>query len=118
MFEVSCGNSDLMSVEGEGVNLAEAKLLFFSLREINRIEVCEEHVLYEHSDRNYSFDEILNLVKNPFDQFQDTTDKNFRGNRFYWRTKDVNEKRVRLVIEFARDEKGQLILVVSAGERK
>lgn len=98
------------------MRLSEAKKLFFRLRKANRIDVVEEHVVDDHPEREYTVDEVVWLVKSS-GKFEDTTDPNFLGERFYWRTKDYQSKFVRLVIEFEEDEQGQLILVVSAGER-
>ena len=98
------------------MNLADAKRLFFELRALNRIDVCEEHVIEDHPERGYSFDEVVGLVK-ASGTFQDTTDRTFLGERFYWRTKDIDGNDVRLVVEFERDDVGQFILVISAGER-
>ena len=98
------------------MNLADAKRLFFKLRAANRIDVCEDHVIGDHPERGYSVGEVVLLVKAP-GNFHDTTDPNLTGERFYWRTRDIYENDVRLVIEFEEDQSGQLILVVSAGER-
>ena len=98
------------------MKLTKAKKLFFKLRKAERINVCEEHVIDDHPEREYTFDEVINLVKAP-GRFEDTTDLLHSGSRFYWRTKDIFENLVRLVIEFEEDEEGKLILVVSAGER-
>ena len=98
------------------MNLADAKRLFFKLRAANRIDVCEDHVIGDHPERGYSVGEVVLLVKAP-GNFQDTTDPNLTGERFYWRTRDIYENDVRLVIEFEEDQSGQLRLVVSAGER-
>ncbi len=99
------------------MKLSDAKKLFFELRKRNRIDVCIDHVVDDHPERGYSFDEVVSLLKNTHGRFQDTTDLNLRGVRFYWRTKDILGKNLRLVIEFETDEDGKLILVVSAGER-
>ena len=98
------------------MKLKEAKKLFFKLRAENRIDVCEEHVIDDHPERGYTTAEVLSLVK-AAGSLTDTTDTNFLGKRFYWKTNDVEANRVRLVVEFDKDENGQLILVVSAGER-
>lgn len=100
------------------MNLTDAKRVFNELRKMNRIDVCTEHVVNDHSERGYTFDEVVSLVKNVQGKLEDTTDKRFRGSRFYWRTKDLDENFVRLVIEFEEDDHGRLILVVSAGERR
>ncbi len=99
------------------MKLTEAKRLFFKLRTENRIEVCEEHVLLDHPEREWSVAEVFSLVKGP-GRFQDTRDLNFIGERFYWRTKDVLGNAVRLVTQFEEDDRGQLILVISVGERE
>ena len=98
------------------MNLTEARRLFFDLRKENRIDVCEDHVINDHPEREYSVDEVINLIKGS-GVFQDTTASQYKGERFYWRTKDILDNSIRLVIEFEEDEAGQLILVVSAGER-
>jgi hypothetical protein len=98
------------------VNLTDARRLFFELRAKNRIDVCEDHVIGDHPERGYSLDEVVRLVKTS-GIFQDTTERTFLGERFYWRTKDIDGYDVRLVVEFENDETGQLILVISAGER-
>jgi len=85
---------------------------------MNRIDVCTEHVIDGHPERGYTFDEVVSLVKAARGTFEDTTDIQFRGARFYWRTQDIDEHLVRLVIEFEEDDQGNLILVVSAGERR
>jgi hypothetical protein len=72
--------------------------------------------LYEHSHRNYTYEEILNLVKS-IGILQNSNSAKYLGHRFYWRTKDISNHNVRLVITFEEDEGGQLILVISAGER-
>lgn len=97
------------------MRLNEAKQLFFKLRAENRIDVCEWHVIEDHPERGYTIDEVLSLVK-AAGSIRDTTDMNFLGKRFYWRTSDVEGNRVRLVVEFDKDDHGQLILVISAGE--
>lgn len=99
------------------MKLRESKKLFFDFRKQNRIDVCETHVIGEHPERAYSIDEVKSLVKEA-GTLQDTTDSQHRGERFYWRTKDLAGNKVRLVVEFEKDEIGQLILVVSAGERR
>ena len=98
------------------MDLTNARRLFFKLRAINRIDVCEVHVVHEHPERGYSVDEVVFLIK-ALGTFHDTTDSNFLGERFYWRTKDVYGNSVRLVIEFEEDESGDLIFVISAGDR-
>lgn len=98
------------------MNLTEAKRLFFKLRAQNQIDICEEHITGDHPEREYTFDEVVSLVKAP-GVLQDTNDPVFSGERFYWRTKDVLERNIRLIVEFEQDENGQLILVISAGER-
>ena len=99
------------------MKLSDAKRLFFGLRAENRVEVCEEHVIGAHPERAYTVDEVISLIR-ASGIFQDSTDPKYLGERFYWRIKDVTENDVRLVIEFDEDEDGQLILVVSAGERQ
>lgn len=74
------------------MKLKEAKALFFELRNRDRIEVCEDHVIDDHSERGYSIDEVKNLVKNSTGRFQDTNEPNSKGERFYWRTKDLAGK--------------------------
>jgi hypothetical protein len=96
--------------------LSDAKKEFFKLRKIRRIQVCEEHVIDDHPERGYTVDEVVNLVLG-FGTFEDTNDPRYIGDRFYWRTKDLSENLMRLVIEFDEDEVGNLIFVVSAGER-
>lgn len=98
------------------MRLLEARKLFFELRSASRIEVCEEHVIGDHPERGYSIEEVVNLVSSS-GKFENTNNEQYLGRRFYWRTKDVLGKKVRLVIEFEEDENGQLILVISAGER-
>ena len=98
------------------MKLLDAKRLFFQLRKLNRIDLAENHVVNHHRERGYSVGEVLNLVK-ALGTFHNTNDQQFLGTRFYWRTKDIVGKKVRLVIEFENDEEGHLILVVSAGER-
>lgn|GEM_PF-2806745 len=98
------------------MNLKEARRLFFKLRSENRIDVCEDHVIGGHPERGYSMDEVVSLVKGS-GRLQDTTERRFVGDRFYWRTKDLQENAVRLVVEFDEDNAGQVILVISAGER-
>jgi hypothetical protein len=98
------------------VKLNDAKRLFFQLRQQNRIDVAEDHVIGDHPERGYTIDEVIGLVKTT-GHMEDTTDLQWKGERFYWRTKDVLQKQVRLVIEFEEDEDGELIFVVSAGER-
>lgn len=99
------------------MNLIEAKRLFFNSRKLGRIEVCEDHVVGDHPERAYSVDEVVNLI-NSVGRLQDTTDPEYKGHRFYWRTKDLLGNSVRLVVEFDSDEHGMLIVVVSAGERR
>lgn len=98
------------------MKLSEAKRLFFELRKQNRIDVCEEHVIGDHPERGYTVDEVIQLAKAP-GQLQDTNDSQYKGERFYFRTKDLDEKFVRLVVEFEENDEGKLILVISAGER-
>ena len=98
------------------MKLVDAKQMFFQLRSANRIDVCENHIVEDHHERGFSVDEVVSLVKSA-GIFQDTTDLRYLGERFYWRTKDLWNNDVRLVIEFEEDELGKLILVVSAGER-
>ncbi|MCX6128124.1 MAG: hypothetical protein NTX25_03555 [Proteobacteria bacterium] len=100
------------------MKLTDAKALFFLLRSKNRIDVAEDHVIRDHAERGYSVEEVFLLVKSKSGKFEDTTDPNFRGERFYWRTKDLSGKSLRMVIEFDKDEDGHLIIVISAGERK
>ncbi len=100
------------------MNLTEAKKQFHALRKLNRIDVCTDHVIDDHPERGYTFDEVVSLVKMGQGTFEDTTDAQYRGVRFYWRTKDIDENSVRLVIEFEEDDQGKLILVVSAGGRQ
>jgi hypothetical protein len=109
-----------MGIDGNRnrLGLREAKKLFFDLRELRRVDVCEEHVIVDHKERGYSLEEVVNLILARSGRFEDTTDPQFQGLRFYWRTKDSDNKSVRLVVEFDCDKDGQLILVVSAGERK
>ena len=99
------------------MNLTQAKRLFFKLRKEGRVDVCEKHVISDHLERGYTIHEVINLVMTVYGHFEDTSDLRYKGERFYWRTEDVFENRVRLVIEFDEDEDGQLILVVSAGDR-
>ena len=84
------------------MKLTDAKTLFFDLRNRNRIEVCIDHIIGDHPERGYSFDEVVNLIKSA-GYLQDTHDRKYLGVRFYWRTKDVLEHKVRLVIEFESD---------------
>lgn len=100
------------------MNLSEAKRTFHELRKRNRIDVCVDHVIGDHPERGYSFDEVVSLVKKAQGTFEDTNEMQYRGSRFYWRTRDIDENSVRLVIEFDEDDQGKLILVVSAGERR
>jgi hypothetical protein len=99
------------------LRLTDAKRLFFELRKHDRIDVVEEHVINDHPEREYTLEEVILLIKGS-GNLQDTTDPNFKGERFYWRTKDLAENKVRMVIEFEEDDEGQLILVISAGERR
>ncbi len=98
------------------MRLIDAKRLFFKLRGENRIDVSEDHVIDDYPERGYTVDEVIALVKAP-GTFHDTTDPKYAGKRFYWRTKDIFENYVRLVVEFEEEDSGQLILVISAGER-
>ena len=112
--KVSVGSADRFKGAGDAAGCGQK--LFFELRKLNRIDVCEEHIVGDHPERGYSFGEVLGLVKGQ-GVLQDTKDLQYRGERFYWRTNDIVGKRVRLVIQFERDEDGELILVISAGER-
>ena len=79
--------------------------------------MCDGHVINDYPERGYTIAEVLSLVK-AAGSLSDTTDTKFLGERFYWKTRDVEGHRVRLVVEFDKDENGHLILVVSAGERE
>lgn len=100
------------------MKLTEARALFFKLRDENRIDIAEEHVIWEHAERGYSVDEIIMLIRSKSGRFADTDNMRYKGSRFYWWTNDLSGKSLRMVIEFDEDEEGQLIVVVSAGERK
>lgn len=59
--------------------MSEAKRLFIKLRKANRIQIYEDHVISGHPERNYSIDEVLNLVRKASGKFEDTNDASYLG---------------------------------------
>lgn len=84
----------------------------------DRILIPDEgHIFDDYPERGHSMAEVIKLICNKSGILEDTTINEYRGSRFYRRTEDSSNLRIRFVIEFDEDEQGKLILVISAGER-
>lgn len=96
------------------MKLTEAKKIFHRIRKDKSRIFVTEHAYDDYPERAFTEQEVVKLLMNIKGSVEDTTDSRFRGERFYWRTKDLRERDVRIVFEIDEDESGNLVVAISA----
>lgn len=96
------------------MKLNEAKKVFHAIRRDENRVFVDEHAYADYPDRKFTEQEVIKLISNTKGQFQDTDDSDYLGKRFFWRTKDLSNRWIRIVLELDKDEEGNFILAISA----
>ncbi len=97
------------------MKLTEARRKFTELRsDRSRVEVRTRHVVGDHPERKFTYQEVVYLVTSVPGQLKDNHVDNPAPDSFVWWCKDAKDNQCQLCVQFKEREDGEVIMVISA----